>query len=173
LHCRRVFVGCGWGMGEAVEPARFAIASTRSLHDHQSRSGFFGTVAIFGSLAESLSSRDYTRLFVTTTNIMTRAVSSYLSWLHTEGHHPDRLRIKQLPNPTPIKVSLGEMRRIITFRPKSRNPSRTWTLLVLMLDTGLRLSEALTLERRHVDLNGRQSRLVSLKPAPTRLCRCP
>jgi site-specific recombinase XerD len=79
-----------------------------------------------------------------------------LSWLHAEGHHPERLRIKQLPNPPkPIKVlSDGEVRRIVTFRPKGRNQPRTWTLLVLMLDTGLRLSEALTLERRHVDLNG-------------------
>ena len=47
----------------------------------------------------------------------------------------------------------AEVRRIITFRAKGRNQPRTWTLLVLMLDTGLRLSEALTLERRHVDLN--------------------
>ena len=89
-------------------------------------------------------------LSVTTVNIMTRAVSSYLSWLHAEGHHHERLRIKQLPNPPkPIKVfSDAEVRRIVTFRPKGRDQPGTWTLLVLMLDTGLRLSEALTLERR-------------------------
>jgi site-specific recombinase XerD len=29
-------------------------------------------------------------LSVTTVNIMTRAVSSYLSWLHTEGHQSQR-----------------------------------------------------------------------------------
>jgi site-specific recombinase XerD len=86
-------------------------------------------------------------LSVTTVNIMTRALSSYLTWLHAEGHHHERLRIKQLPNPPkPIKVfSEAEVRRIVTFRPKGRNQPRTCTLLVLMLDTGLRLSEALTL----------------------------
>src|SRR5262245_51602495 len=95
-------------------------------------------------------------LSVTTVNILARAVSSYLSWLHAEGHHHERLRIKQLPNPPkPIKVfSDTDVRRIVAFRPKGRNQPRTWTLLVLMLDTGLRLSEALTLKRQHVDLTG-------------------
>ena len=101
-------------------------------------------------------------LSVTTTNILTRAVSSYLSWLHNEGRHHERLRIKQLPNPPkPIKVfSDADVRRIVTFRPKGRNQPRTWTLLVLMLDTGLRLSEALTLERQHVDLDGRAIKVL-------------
>ena len=55
-------------------------------------------------------------LSVTTVNIMARAVSSYLTWLHAEGHRHERLRIEQLPNPPkPIKVfSDAKVRRIIT-----------------------------------------------------------
>ena len=38
-------------------------------------------------------------------NVLTRAVSSYLSWLHEEGHTREHLRIKQIPNsPKAIKV---------------------------------------------------------------------
>ena len=53
---------------------------------------------------------------MTTVNIMTRALSSYLTWLHAEGHRHERLRIEQLPNPPkPIKVfSDAKVRRIIT-----------------------------------------------------------
>jgi integrase/recombinase XerD len=132
--------------------------SERTVETYKRALRAFGTTPLTkaGLAAWVVSLRQECGLSVTTTNIMTRAVSSYLSWLHAEGHHPERLRIKQLPNPPkPIKVfSDAEVRRIVTFRLKGRNQPRTWTLLVLMLDTGLRLSEALTLERRHVDLDG-------------------
>jgi hypothetical protein len=67
----------------------------------------FGTTPLTkaGLSAWVVSLRQERGLSVTTTNIMTRAVSSYLSWLHTESHHREWLRIKQLPNPPkPIKV---------------------------------------------------------------------
>ena len=90
-------------------------------------------------------------------NILTRAVSSYLSWLHEEGITADHLRVKQLPNPPrPLKTfSDAEVRRIVMFRPKGRAQTRIWTLAVLLLDTGLRITEALNLQRGDVDLDGR------------------
>jgi integrase/recombinase XerD len=90
-------------------------------------------------------------------NVLTRAVSSYLFWLYEEGHTREHLRIKQIPNPPKaIKVfSDVEVRRIVAHRPRRKAQVRTWTLMVVLLDTGLRISEALNLERRHIDLDGR------------------
>jgi integrase len=67
----------------------------------------------------------------------------------------ERLRIRLLPDPpkplTPI--SDAEIRRLVRFRPHGRLQVRTWTLIVLLLDTGLRIDEALGLDRASVDLH--------------------
>lgn len=39
------------------------------------------------------------------------------------------------------------------FRPKSRVERRTRALIMLLLDTGIRISEALTLERKKINLD--------------------
>jgi integrase/recombinase XerD len=72
-----------------------------------------------------------------------------LAWLHEEGHTPERLRIK-LPIQT---LTDKEIQRLAAFRPKGRIQSRTWVLAMLLLDCGLRIGEALTLERENVDLD--------------------
>ena len=87
-------------------------------------------------------------------NMYARTINSYLSWLHTEGHVSDRLRIKLLPNPPkPLRaLSDAEIRRLVLFRPHGRLALRTWTIIVMLLDTGLRIDEALGLEGCNVDL---------------------
>ena len=42
--------------------------------------------------------------------------------------------------------------RLVMFRPHGRLPLRTWTIIVTLLDTGLRIDEVLGLERSNVDL---------------------
>ncbi len=84
-----------------------------------------------------------------------RTINSYLSWLHAEGHAAERLRIRLLPDPpkplTPI--SDAEIRRLVLFRPQRPSQMRTWTLVLLLMDCGLRISEALSLDRANVDLH--------------------
>ena len=77
-------------------------------------------------------------------NMYVRMVNSYLSWLHAEGHLADRLRVKLLPNPPrPVTTFAdAEVRRIIAYRPTNRIETRTLVLVVLLLDTGLRIDEA-------------------------------
>ena len=89
-------------------------------------------------------------------NVHARSVNSLLSWLHDEGHLRERLRIRLLPNPPRAIAGFSdhEVRRIVTHRPKGRTETRTWTLIVLLLDTGLRIDEAINLQRQHVDLDG-------------------
>lgn len=89
-------------------------------------------------------------------NVRIRSVNSYLSWLHEAGHVAERLRIKLLPNaPRPhTTFSDVDLRRLLRCCPKKRAQQRARTLAVLLLDTGMRITEALSLEREHVDLDG-------------------
>ena len=88
-------------------------------------------------------------------NMYIRTVNSFLSWLHEEGHVGQHLRIKLLPNPNRAleTFSNADVRLILAFRPKSAFQLRTWTLVLLLTDTGIRIDEALGLERSKVDLD--------------------
>ena len=88
-------------------------------------------------------------------NMYARTINSYLTWLHEEGHLNERLRIKLLANPPKPYTTFtdADIRRLATHAPRGWARRRTWTLAILLLDTGLRIAEALSLEREHVDLD--------------------
>jgi integrase len=93
-----------------------------------------------------------------------RSVNSFLTWAHGEGLLPERLRIRLLPDPpkplTPI--SDAEMRRLVLFRPHDQLQVRTWTLILLLLDTGLRIDEALGLDRDPLPKSSRRNRCAEI-----------
>ncbi len=88
-------------------------------------------------------------------NMYIRTVNSYLSWLLEEGYIPQKLRIKLLPDPKrPLRTfSTADVRLILAYRPKSPYHLRTWTLILTLMDTGIRIDEALGLERSKVNLD--------------------
>ena len=47
----------------------------------------------------------------------------------------------------------ADISRLLAFRPKGVNQRRAWTLTMVLLDTGLRISEVLGLERQNVNLD--------------------
>jgi integrase/recombinase XerD len=87
-------------------------------------------------------------------NMYARTVNSYLTWLHQEGHLPTRLRVRLLraPHRQITLLDQNDIRRILRFSPHGRIQRRTWTLILLLLDTGVRIDEALGLERAKLDL---------------------
>jgi integrase/recombinase XerD len=95
-------------------------------------------------------------------NMYIRTVNSFLSWLHEEGHVPERLRLKLLPNPPGAVTSFtdAEVRRIITYRPTNAIEKRTLTLVVVLFDTGVRIDEALGVQRADVNLDGLMIRVM-------------
>lgn len=106
-------------------------------------------------------------------NMYARSINSFLSFAREEGWITERVRVRLLPDPPkPIMpITDTEIRRLLVFRPHGRTQRRTWTLVILLLDTGLRLSEALGIDRGHVDLHncmirvrgkGNRERLVPL-----------
>jgi integrase/recombinase XerD len=88
-------------------------------------------------------------------NMYIRSVNSYLHWLAEEGHSPQRLKVKILRAPLRQHTLLtaADVRAILRFQPKTKGDHRTRALILLLLDTGVRITEALTLERDRVRLD--------------------
>src|SRR5262245_9697434 len=108
-------------------------------------------------------------------NMYARAINSYLTWLHEEGKTPTRLKIKLLPNPPKPLTTFSdtEVRRLVHGTANGMNQKRSKTLLTLLLDTGMRISEALGLEQQNVDFDnlvvrilgkGNRERIVPISP---------
>lgn len=88
-------------------------------------------------------------------NMYIRTINSFLSWLKEEQHIPQEIRLKLLPNPQkPLRgFQDNEIRSLLSFRPKGHYELRTWTCIVLLLDTGCRIDELLTLHITEVNLD--------------------
>ncbi len=102
-------------------------------------------------------------------NMYIRTVNSYLSWLREEGQIDSPLRVKVLRAPQHQKtlLSAADVRALLLFKPRTVVDRRTWTLILLLLDTGLRISEALGIERTRVDLDAMTLTVLGTAPKTT------
>lgn len=88
-------------------------------------------------------------------NMYIRTVNSFMTWLHEQGHTPEHLRVKLLPNPPRAfrTFSDADVKAILALKPRHPSYQRTWTLILCLMDTGLRIDEALGLQQRDVDFD--------------------
>jgi integrase/recombinase XerC/integrase/recombinase XerD len=82
----------------------------------------------------------------------------FARWLHDEGytteHRLERLKTPKVPETIVDILTPKEISRVLESEtPNTPVGSRNHAMLVLALDTGLRLSEIVTLERRNLDLD--------------------
>jgi integrase/recombinase XerD len=79
-------------------------------------------------------------------------INAFLTWLHEEGHLPSHLKIKKLRlEQTVFRVfNEGHIRLLLKYQPGTYYEWRLWATLCLILDSGLRINEALSL--RDVDV---------------------
>jgi integrase/recombinase XerD len=86
-------------------------------------------------------------------NTYTCCINAFLRWLHNDGHTPKRLRIARLKEPKlrPVTLTAQHVRSVVKWNPKAREYKRLQVLLLLILDTGLRISEASNLKRSTID----------------------
>lgn len=114
-------------------------------------------------------------LSVTTCNISIRSFNSFLTWLYNNGHLKSHLRIKPLKEDQKQMKMLSDeqIRVLLAWKPdvKSRNEVRIFVLTRFLLDTGCRISEALTLKVKSIDFDnllvtvfgkGRKSRTIPI-----------
>lgn len=88
-------------------------------------------------------------------NAYIRGMNSFLSWLLENGHLEERLNIKLLRAETRVMRTFNEaqIRAIVTSKPKKFTEARLHALLCLVIDTGIRINEALTLTRDKIDFD--------------------
>jgi integrase/recombinase XerD len=96
-------------------------------------------------------------------NIYIRSMNAFLRWA---GHAPIRkLKEEQKVPPT---FTPADIQKLLKYKPSGKE-KRTYTLMLLLLDTGVRINEALSLQKPDLDFDnllflvkgkGRKERLV-------------
>jgi integrase/recombinase XerD len=99
-----------------------------------------------------------------TVNVYLRVINTFLKWLKVEDEF-----LKFDWKIKPLEVPTGDRREIFTdedvealqkFKPTSFNQTRAWTISMLMLDSGVRIEEALSLTVPDIDYDGDIIRIV-------------
>lgn len=87
-----------------------------------------------------------------TINCYCRGINSYLAWLHAEGHIREPLKLKLLKQEKKLLKPLtdSQLRQILSYKPRSSSERRLIVLLTLLIDCGLRVDEAMGLEKSRV-----------------------
>ncbi len=92
----------------------------------------------------------------TSVNTYLRGFRAYIKWLHEEGHLTgEAFKVQLLKTEQKIIQTLSPetVTRILKFSPQTTNDRRIHAFTCLLLDSGIRLSEALGLRREDVDFD--------------------
>jgi site-specific recombinase XerD len=105
-------------------------------------------------------------------NTWLKALNAFCVWLHQEGHVPAPIVIKPLRAEKPVIATLTEaqVRTLLAVRPRGFRQWRRYAVICLLLDTGLRIDEALSVTTEDLDFDnllltvrngkGRKDRIV-------------
>lgn len=95
-------------------------------------------------------------------NTYARALNSFLTWLYETDKISTRLKIPlQKPDKKVLRTySKEEILKITSHRPTNSTGKRIMTILIFLVDTGARVSEAISLTRGNIDFD---NLLVTLK----------
>ena len=88
-------------------------------------------------------------------NVYIRTVNAFLRWLHEEEAVPKRIKVTLLKEEQKVikAFTKEQVQRFVHWHPKTAPDRRLHILMLLLLDTGTRISEVLTLKKENVDLN--------------------
>ncbi|MEN6535761.1 MAG: tyrosine-type recombinase/integrase [Bryobacteraceae bacterium] len=82
-----------------------------------------------------------------------RAINAFLRWCKDEEHLPELLKLDYLKEEQKVIQTFNpqQIQTLLGWKPKTFSEHRLAALIALLLDTGLRISEALNLRRTDVD----------------------
>lgn len=94
-------------------------------------------------------------LATTTCNISIRSINAFCTWLYENNHIPENLKLKQVKEPKRVYQGYTdeEIKKVLSFKPEDVYDWRLYALACLLIDTGIRIEEALTLKRHNIDFN--------------------
>jgi integrase/recombinase XerD len=91
-----------------------------------------------------------------TINSYLRCINAYFMWLHEE-HGKDLVRIPKLKSKKSRRFwrrfPPSAIKSMVSYKATGQNERRLHTLVCLLFDTGLRISEALSVTKENVDLD--------------------
>jgi integrase/recombinase XerD len=89
-------------------------------------------------------------------NTYLRCIKAFLNWASAEGLVSEPFRLEWLKEEKKVITGFSEaqVRALISWKPRTFGEHRLYAFSSLILDTGLRVSEALGLTRDHVDMEG-------------------
>jgi len=108
---------------------------------------------------------------VVSVNTYCRSLNAFFVWLSEEGLMSERLKIPELPDTRELIKTLSEdnLKALLSFKPTTFGERRIYALCLTLIDTGIRIEEALSIHVRDVDFDnmllkltgkGRKERLV-------------
>jgi integrase/recombinase XerD len=88
-------------------------------------------------------------------NIYIRAMNAFAAWLREQNYitAPIRLGQVRVPQTQLVVFSDAEVSAILAHRPRRFTEVRLWTLVNVLVDTGVRIDEALTLRTDRIDFD--------------------
>lgn len=89
-----------------------------------------------------------------TCNISIRSFNAFLSWLHEKGKITQKIKIQKLKVEKRVFKTFTDedLKKVVAWRPKKRD-WRTYAMLCTLADTGIRVSELLSLQTEKVDFD--------------------
>ncbi len=95
-------------------------------------------------------------------NTYCRSLNAFFAWLHENELMADRLRIPKLPVEKELVKILPEnnLKALLSFKPSTFGERRIHSLVLTIIDTGIRIDEALSLRVKDVDFDNMLLRVV-------------
>ena len=144
----------------------FKAVSPRTVEwYHQAFAAFGGALEDKTTIGQRIGELRERGLSTISCNTYLRVINAYFRWAYTDGHRPDLIHVPRLLEQQKVIGTLkpDQVHRIIAYRPRGKYQHRTHALMLLLLDTGMRISEALSLRRSDIDFDNLLCRVSHAK----------
>lgn len=116
----------------------------------------------------------------TSINCYGRSLNAFFKWLHENDYIKEKLKIKKQAISSEVVKVLPEenLKALLTYKPTNYGKKRIQAIILTVLDTGIRINEALTLKTSDLDFQnerlkvvgkGRKERIVPFSPELRRI----